>query len=221
MGAAIGQVLNFAIGIAISPIPIIALILMLFSNKATANSLSFLSGWLIGLMGAGLIVLALGLETSSGQPSDTSGYIKIAIGALFFFLGWKQWTERPKKGEEAQMPAWMASVEDFSSGKAFGMGVILSAANPKNLGLAIAATASIGSSGLDTSEEIIVLVIFVLLASITIIAPVAIYLTMGPKANAPLTSMKVWLIDNNNTVMMVLFVVLGAKLLGDGVSIVA
>jgi len=119
------------------------------------------------------------------------------------------------------MPAWMASVEGFSSGKAFGMGVILSAANPKNLGLAIAATASIGSSGLDTSEEIIVLVIFVLLASITIIGPVAIYLIMGPKADAPLTSMREWLIDNNNTVMMVLFVVLGAKLLGDGISIIS
>ena len=32
--------------------------------------------------------------------------------------------------------------------------------------------------------------------------------------------MKEWLIANNNTVMMVLFAVLGAKLLGDGISIV-
>jgi threonine/homoserine/homoserine lactone efflux protein len=220
MGAAIGQILGFAVGVAISPVPIIALILMLFSNKATANSLSFTAGWLLGLLGAGLVVLALGLEASSGEPSDTSGYVKIAIGVLFFFLGWKQWKERPTGDEEPQMPGWMASIEDFSAVKALGVGLLLSAANPKNLGLTIAAAATIGASGLDASEEFIVLVVFVLLASMTILVPVGIYLIMGSKATPVLTSMKEWLIANNNTVMMVLFVVLGAKLLGDGISIV-
>jgi hypothetical protein len=33
--------------------------------------------------------------------------------------------------------------------------------------------------------------------------------------------MKEWLIDNNATVMAVLFIVLGAKVLGEGISIVA
>jgi hypothetical protein len=220
MGATIGQILSFAVGVAISPVPIIALILMLFSNKATANSLSFAAGWILGLLGAGLVVLALGLETSSGEPSDTSGYIKIAIGVLFLFLAWKKWKTRPKGGEEPQMPAWMASIEDFSAVKALGIGLLLSAANPKNLGLTIAAAATIGASGLDAGEEFIVLVVFVLLASITIIVPVGIYLIMGSKATPVLTSMKEWLIANNNTVMMVLFVVLGAKLLGDGISII-
>ena len=54
----------------------------------------------------------------------------------------------------------------------------------------------------------------------TILVPVGIYLIMGSKATPVLTSMKEWLIANNNTVMMVLFAVLGAKLLGDGISIV-
>ena len=220
MDATIGQILSFAVGVAISPVPIIALILMLFSNKATANSLSFAAGWILGLLGAGLVVLALGLEASSGEPSDTSGYIKIAIGVLFLFLAWKKWKTRPKGGEEPQMPAWMASIEDFSAVKALGIGLLLSAVNPKNLGLTIAAAATIGASGLDAGEELFVLVVFVLLASITIIVPVGIYLIMGSKATSVLTSMKEWLIANNNTVMMVLFVVLGAKLLGDGISII-
>jgi hypothetical protein len=34
-----------------------------------------------------------------------------------------------------------------------------------------------------------------------------------------LESMKAWLLVNNATVMAVLFVVLGAKVLGDGISI--
>ena len=45
MGAAIGDILGAAVGVAISPVPIIAVILMLFTAKATANSISFLIGW--------------------------------------------------------------------------------------------------------------------------------------------------------------------------------
>ena len=70
MGEAIGAILAPAVGVAISPVPIIAVILMLFSKRLTANSLSFLFGWVLGLLGAGLIVLALGVTASDGAPFD-------------------------------------------------------------------------------------------------------------------------------------------------------
>ena len=113
MGAAIGQILGSAVGVAISPVPIIAVILMLFSKKATVNSLSFLFGWVFGLLGVGLIVLALGLTASDGGPSTTSGWIKVVIGVLFLGLGVKQWKSRPKKGEHAATPGWMSAIDDF------------------------------------------------------------------------------------------------------------
>ncbi|MFV1989141.1 MAG: GAP family protein [Acidimicrobiales bacterium] len=220
MGAAIGNFLGFAVGVAISPVPVIAVILMLFSAKAKSNGLSFVAGWLIGLLVAGAVVLAIGFETSNGGETDSSGWIKIAIGALFLFLGWKQWTGRPEGDEEPQMPGWMASIDDFSAAKSFGLAFLLSAVNPKNLGLTIAAVASIGASGLESSEEIIVLVVFVLIASLTVLLPVGWYLISGESAEAQLTVMKEWLVANNNTVMAVLFVVLGAKVLGDGIAVV-
>lgn len=221
MGAAIGQTLSFAVGVAISPIPIVALILMLFSRKATLNSLSFLAGWLVGLLGAGLIVLAVGLESSSGGESDSSGYLKVAIGALFIVLGVRNWINRPRGDVEPEMPAWMSSIDDFSAIKAFGLAFVLAAINPKNLGLTIAAVASISASGLDSGDEYIVLGVFVFLASLSIIVPVVFYLALGEKAEAPLLTMKEWLVANNNTVMAVIFVILGAKVLGDGISLLS
>ena len=65
------------------------------------------------------------------------------------------------------------------------------------------------------------LVVFVLIASVGVGAPVVLNLILGSKAEHTLTEMKEWLVANNATVMAVLFVVLGAKLLGDGISIVA
>lgn len=221
MGEAIGAILGEAIGVAISPVPIIAVILMLFSKSAKTNSLSFLVGWLIGLLGAGLIVLALGIAASDGAPSTASGVIKILIGAVFILLGIKQWRSRPKPGEQAKTPGWMSAIDDFTTAKAFGAGLVLSAVNPKNLGLTIAAAASIGSAGLSSGEEIVVLVVFVLIASVGVAAPVVMNLILGSKAEHTLNEMKEWLVANNATVMAVLFVVLGAKVLGGGISILA
>ncbi len=221
MGEAIGAVLGEAVGVAISPVPIIAVILMLFSKSAKANSLSFLVGWLIGLLGAGLVVLALGIASSDGAPSTASGVIKILIGAVFILLGIKQWRSRPKPGEKASTPGWMSAIDDFSAAKAFGVGVVLSAVNPKNLGLTIAAAASIGSAGLSSGGEIVVLVVFVLIASVGVAAPVVLNLILGSKAEHTLNDMKEWLVANNATVMAVLFLVLGAKVLGGGISILA
>jgi hypothetical protein len=49
MAQGIGEVLTFAIGVAISPVPIIAVILMLFSGRAKVNGPMFLAGWVVAL----------------------------------------------------------------------------------------------------------------------------------------------------------------------------
>ena len=219
MGSAIGQILGFAVGVAISPVPVIAVILMLFSKAAAKNSVSFAAGWVLGLCVVGSVVLAVGVTVSEGDESDVLGVVKLLIGLLFVALAVKQWKGRPADGEEAAMPGWMNSIDSFTAGKSLGFGFVMAAVNPKNLGLTVAAAATISSANLDTSNEIVVLAVYVLIASVTIVLPVAAYLIMGDRADEPLTTAKQWLIDNNNTVMSVLFVVLGFKLIGDALTV--
>ena len=221
MGAAIGNMLASAVGVAISPVPIIAVILMLFTTRATANSISFLVGWILGLAVAGGVVLALDLEASDGSESTGGGWVKVAIGLLFLGLGWRNWTGRPTGDEHAEMPGWMATIDDFTAAKSFGLAFVLAAVNPKNLGLTISAVVKITGSGLTSGEEIGTLVVFVMIASITVAVPVIANLVLGAKAEGGLETMKEWLINYNNVVMTVLFVVLGAKVLGDGIAVVA
>jgi hypothetical protein len=47
MGEAIGQSLPLAIGVALSPIPIIAVVLMLTTPRARSNGPAFVVGWLV------------------------------------------------------------------------------------------------------------------------------------------------------------------------------
>ncbi len=60
MAPVIGEILPLALGIAISPIPIIAAILMLLSPKARVTSIGFLLGWVVGIT-----VRGTGLQTWS------------------------------------------------------------------------------------------------------------------------------------------------------------
>ena len=80
MGNAIGTILPQAIGVAISPVPIIAVILMLFSQRARSNGPAFLLGWVLALAVVGSIVLVLanlGKISTGGTPSTLAYVLKL------------------------------------------------------------------------------------------------------------------------------------------------
>ena len=114
------------------------------------------------------------------------------------------------------MPKWMASIDSFNPGKALGLGAVLSGANPKNLALTAAAAASIAQADLSGGQSAIAVAVFVVLASITVVGPVLFFVFASAKAAAPLASIKEFMSDHNAVIMMVVLLVLGAKLLGEG-----
>jgi Sap, sulfolipid-1-addressing protein len=220
MGDAIGGVLPFAVGVAVSPVPIAAAIVMLFTPKARTNGPVFMIGWIAGLLVVGTIVLLIpGLEPSEGEPSATVGVIKGLLGLGMFVVAWLAWQKRPGKGETAEAPKWMAAIDQFGIGKSFGMGFLLSALNPKNLLLTAGAAVSIAGGGLVFGQEMTSLVVFVAIAASTVAIPVIGYLIVGERADDTLASAKDWLIQNNSVVMAVLLLVIGVSLVGDAIEI--
>jgi hypothetical protein len=221
VGSAIGEMLPLAIGIAISPVPIIAIILMLITPKARSNGLAFLGGWMLGLAVVGTIVLIVantaGVATSSG-PSRTVSLIKLLLGLLLLFAAWRQFTKRPKPGEEAPLPKWMRALDSFTPARSLAIGALLSGVNPKNLILTATAAAGIAQTGLAGAQQAVVLILLILVGSVGIIAPVGVYFAMGDKAAKVLGGWKTWLAANNATVMIVLFVVFGVSLIGKGMG---
>ena len=221
MAAVIGDLLPLAVGIAISPIPIIAVILMLLSRRATATGTGFLLGWVVGIVLVTVIALALVGEagnTAGGEPSTLSSVLKLVLGAALILLAGRQWQGRPKEGETGAMPKWMDAIESFSLGRALLLGFGLSAVNPKNLLLSLAAGSTIGAAHLPTGEVVVATVVFTLLACSTVAVPVAGYLAARERMAAPLDRLRTWLTQNNTVVMAVLLVVIGTVLLGEGIA---
>lgn len=223
MGSAIGQILPTAIGVAISPVPIIAVVLLLASPKGKGKALGFLLGWLIGLGLVGVLVLVLaepaGASTDNG-PAVWVGWLLAALGALAILLGIRQFRGRPRGDEEPPMPKWMAAIDKFTAGRSTAVGFVLAALNPKNLTLTLAAAATIAAAGLSSTESYVALAVFVVIGTIGLAIPIAIYFLGGDKAAQTLEELHHWLAIHNAAIMSVLFVVIGAKLLGSGVGMI-
>jgi Sap, sulfolipid-1-addressing protein len=150
VGNVIGNILPLALGVAISPIPIIAVILMLLSPKAHTNGPAFLLGWVAGLAAVSVAVTALsgtaGLG-SGGGGSVVGSLIKILLGLLLVGLAVREFRNRPRPGQQPQLPGWMRAIDTISSVKALGIAILLSALNPKNLSLTVAPRRGFGGKG--------------------------------------------------------------------------
>lgn len=215
----LGSLLGMAIGIALSPIPIAAVILMLFSPKARVSGPMFVLGWILGLAIVGGVILLFGGGSAgtNDDPSVAALIVKIVLGILLLFVGVRQWRNRPRSEEEPEAPKWMRAIDSFGAGKSAGMGALLSGANPKNLALNAAAVVLIAQSSLGGGAEWGVFAVFVVLSSLTVILPVAYYFIAGRRAEKMLDSMKTWLMRNNAVIIGVLLLVFGVKLLADGI----
>lgn len=218
MGEVIGQLLPTAVGVALSPLPIVGVILMLLSTKAKVNGPVFLIGWLAGLaIVVGGIVAFVDpdrLNQSDGDPSTLSGVLHLVLGALLLLLAIRQFKGRPTGGKEASMPSWMAKMQDASPIFAFGMGAFLSGLNPKNLIFDIAAGAAIAAGNLSTTQQIVAVLVFMVLASLTVGTPVIWFLVAGESAKAKLDTLRGYLVQYNWVIMCVLFLILGVKFIG-------
>ena len=218
---AIGQVLSFGVGVALSPVPIVSVVLMLGTPRARSNGPAFVIGWIVGLAAVGSIVLLLsgGANASeNGEPANWVNWLKLALGLVLLLIAVKQWRGRPAGGDQAQLPKWMQAIETFTPPKAAGLGVLLSAVNPKNLLLVVSAAAVIAQTGASAGDQAVALAIFVLIGTLGPGAPVVLYFALGQRSKQLLDRLKSWMSAHNAAIVAVLCLVIGAKLIGDAIS---
>lgn len=221
MGAVIGDVLPLALGIAISPIPIIAAILMLLSPHARSTSVGFLLGWVLGIVVAVSVFVLLSALLPEEDPDAARpirGVVQLLFGVLLLLLAVRQWSGRPQGDEAAALPKWMQAIDGFTFAKALSLGFLLAAANPKNLAMSAAAGVAIGGETLAIGAVLTVIGVFTVLAAVTIAGPVVAYLFASGRLREPLDGLRRWLEKENAVIMSVLLLVIGVALIGKGIA---
>lgn len=219
----VGAVLPQAMGIALSPLPMICIVLVLMSSGPIRAGLSFFAGWAVALaIATGLVVALTDAVAEDGSEGARDGVdiVKLAIGVLFAVLAVRYWRKRPRPGEPPPRPAIVDKITTLSQPALVLTGAGAALANVKNLPLVIGAGTQIGGSPLTLGEQLTAAALFVIAASLTVLLPVLAVVIAGPRRSAPaLASLEQWLLTNLNTILVVLLAVLSTVLIGQGLDL--
>ncbi|MGP8059794.1 MAG: GAP family protein [Acidimicrobiales bacterium] len=221
MKAVIGDILPLALVVTISPINIIAAILLLFSRRPLLNASSYFVGFVLGVAAvlAGFVAIAGALNLTAG--SDTSrgaAGVMLVLGVALLVAAVRKFRGRPRSGEEPSTPKWMDGIAGYSAARSFVVGVAVGAFNPKNLVVGLAAAVAVGSAGLSIAAQIGATTVYVVVAVLGVAAPIVTMVVLGEKAQPVLDKWRLWLDENNAVVMAVLFVIFGVVLVGKGIA---
>ncbi|MEZ4495311.1 MAG: GAP family protein [Thermomicrobiales bacterium] len=222
MWSVVGELLSPAVGVAVSPLPIAGVIFMLLSPNAMRLAPAFVVGWIVAIVATLAIITGFvdgdSMTDASDDPSALAVVIRFVLGGLLLFLAVQQFRKRPKPGETPEMPKWMKTIDSVSVPVALGFGAFMGGINPKNLLLNIAAATTIVQGNIDTGETIGSILIYTVLASLTVAVPLIWYIASPESAKVTLDRLKNWLSMNNAVVMSVLFLMLGVSQIGKGIG---
>jgi hypothetical protein len=220
VGKAIGEILPLAVALAAGPLPVIAIMLILVSEDAKAKGVGFVFGRLTGLaliVAAGLVIFTLIDDPALAHrdhPRPGMSVARIVIGVLLIGLAYRMWRRR---NEPARPSALTRRVDGLTAKSSVGLGLLVSVVDPASISLGFLSGVDIAAARLPVPAAVLVAAAFVAVSTVTITVPLAAYLAGGQAVRDRLVGVKAWLQSNEKAVMMVLFLLIGAMLIGRGI----
>ncbi len=216
---AVLEVLPVAVGLALAALPIVLIPLALATNRPAGVARAFLAGWLLGVLAAGALVIALAdvILRPEEHPQWLS-YVKVALGLALVALAARKWLARAPAGAEPEPAKWLASVATMNGGKAFRIALLLACVNPKNLLLVVSGATVIADATYRPLEQAVALLVFAVVGSIGVATPVVMPLVLGARAETVLAATNRWMTRYSSVIMAVVLLVLGVLLIGNGVA---
>ena len=153
MGEAIGQMLPYAVGVMVSPMPVVAMVLMLVTPQARANGIAFVLGWILGIGLAGTILLLLAGPADvggEGEPATWVDWLKLLLGATAPAAGGQAVERKPgyrRRRTHAQVAAQPSTGSRRSRRR--GWRCCSGTVNPKNLIFIIGGVAAVAQTGVS------------------------------------------------------------------------
>jgi hypothetical protein len=206
-----------AIAIALSPIAIIQLILVLFSERAKTNGLVFISTLLAGMIALpafGAFVVDVATDESSDAPSTAKGVVFVVIGLALLAMAWANFEKRA----DPTLPKALDLISTMGPVPVFVLALGVSFLNPKNTIMLLSAGTQAGASGASPGEIMAAIVVFALVATLPFTVSVGYLVLGGGRAKANLETFRDWLGRHNHLITAVVVGVLALVLLAQGLG---
>lgn len=211
------EALVYAVGVAISPVAIVATVLLLTCRRAVANAISFLIGWTTGVAAA--IFLFVVLVNSIGLTDSNPRWISVTelvVGGGFLLAVLAVWRQRHQR--QPGSPPWVESVDGITTARSAGLGVVLSGANPKVVALSLGAALSLAQAEADAAVTAETVALYCAIGAAGVLAPLCLYLAMPSRAPSLLGALRSWLGRHETAILMIFGLLLSATFLADGLD---
>lgn len=219
MGDVLGQIFPYAIGVALSPLPLIGVLLVLRSPAGRSAGAAFLLARL-----AIVLVVSFGaalLTEIIPEPSGISApgaIVRIILGCGLMAAAAVKWTRRPKAGDDASVPKWMSTLEGTTIPGAARLGAALTVLNLKELTFGIGAGLTIGSAEIGIGASVLVAALYSAIACAGVILAVIASWSGQARVQSELDNARTWLVRNNAVIVGAVLLIVGAILIGSGIG---
>lgn len=203
-----------AVAIALTPFAIIPAVVLLLTPRPRATAGAFLAGWALGVaMATGLAMVAADLVDAYASSPRWVPWAKLVLGVALARLGIARWRSRH---QARATPAWLQGVRSATPRHAFGLGLLVSAANPKVLVLAFAGGIILAAAADTWLPSLLAALVFTAVSSLGVALPWLAFLVSGGRAVPVLAQLRTWLETHAAALMAVVFIILGVALAASG-----
>ena len=201
--------------ITLSPLTLVAFILLLAAKGGIWKGLAFILGWMACLVA---VIAAVVLTTGGNPPRQHTApstavlVVKALLGILLIWTGIRR---RRRRGLPRKPPTWMGWLDRMSPWAAVGFGAFM---QPWSL-VAIGA-ATVVQAKLSTVGDWLALVMFCLLATSSFLV-MELYAALSPEAaQARLGRIRVWIDTHTDQAIIIGSLALGGLVLADSIYLI-
>ncbi len=222
MGEAVAYAIPFALGVALNPIPVLAVVLILAAPRGLLRGAALLAGALSSFAVVAVVVFALESGADPIEDGETATWVsvvKLVLGLALLALAVRKWRGRPGADDgEPELPGWMAAVETLSPWRCAAAGVALMGLNPKNIMITTGAVTSIVGTGATTSSQVVALGVYVLIGSAGVGLPVLATALFGSRASHGLGAVRDWMLRRHKGILAGILLVLALVLIVSSIA---
>lgn len=235
MGSLLLSLTPLALGALMSPLAVVAVVVVLLSRRPGANGVALLMGWLVGIVLVLVVGFFLAAALAGRQRSDPPLWVellRVVIGVVLIGAGVVVWrrkqaairqmahAQRPADVVAAapQLPGFLKSVAEFQPGRCLLLGAALFVVNPVDFACALGAGVDIAVADVPTPSAVVATLLFIVVAILPIAVPVGVYLVQGQAADPFLNRLRQWIANNTTALNAGMLVLIGVIQLVKGLK---
>lgn len=203
-------VVALGLAMALQPLPVLAVVLLLATERGLAKAWAFFSGEALVMFAIAAATVATHAATSRSSAATAAAWVTLAAGLLLMGVG-ARWGLQLRGGATPQPPKWMAAIDRMQPLPAFLLGLFIPA-----YAIAISLGAHIVGAHPTTAQAVAGVVVFCAIGMSTVVTPILLAQFAPERSGPARVALRGWLEANWRAIAVVLLLGVGALLVSKG-----